>query len=275
MTGLARRIGWWRTLALHRFFPGVALRRNLARDKEDELELALLPALVDPARAALDVGANVGSYTAALIQLARHVIAIEPHPRMARILRAFPREQVSVHQVISSGTDGKAARLAVAVMDGREADTLAHVDDGSQAGETRLFEVQTATLDAITKASPTGFVKVDVEGHEFAVLDGAARLLTEDRPIWLIESEARHSQGAPFTLFERMEAASYHGLFAHEGQMHEVATFDLSMQDYSKLEGYARRREADYVNNFIFVPREREFGAIRAACDKLLAESAD
>lgn len=273
MSNLLAKLGWWRTLAFHRFFPGAALRRNLARDAENEIELALLPALVDPQRLAIDVGANVGSYTAALTPLAVRVIAVEPHPRLAGILRAFPSGKVIVKQVIASAINGETARLAVALVNGREADALAQVDDGAAKDGFRIYDVPTTTLDALA-TSPVGFVKVDVEGHEFAVLDGAARLLAEDRPIWLIESEARHADGAPFVLFERMRAVGYAGFFARRGAMHPVSAFDLSLQDMAKLEGYTRRDHADYVNNFLFIPQERDTDAIIAECEQLLDQAA-
>ncbi|MEM8726531.1 MAG: FkbM family methyltransferase, partial [Pseudomonadota bacterium] len=179
---LSQQLGWWRTLIIHRFFPSVALRRNLARDKEDEIELRLLPTLVDPNRIAIDVGANVGSYTAALNPFAAHVIAIEPHPRLAGILRAFPAENVTVKQAVASAPGIRQARLAVSLVNGREADALAQVDHGNSQENVRLYDVPAITLDDCAH-KPVGFVKIDVEGHEFDVLDGAARLLTEDRPI--------------------------------------------------------------------------------------------
>jgi FkbM family methyltransferase len=37
-----------------------------------------------------------------------------------------------------------------------------------------------------------GFIKIDVEGHELAVINGATTLLTTQRPLLLIEIEARH-----------------------------------------------------------------------------------
>ncbi|MEL6877077.1 MAG: FkbM family methyltransferase [Pseudomonadota bacterium] len=270
MSGLIQKLSWWRTLILHRFFPGVALRRNLARDKEDEIELRLLSALVDPKRLAIDVGANVGSYTAVLHTLAAHVIAIDPHPRLAGILRAFPAAKVTVKQAVASAPGTRQARLAVSLVNGREADALAQVDHGNSQENVRLYDVPAITLDECAHR-PVGFVKIDVEGHEFNVLDGAARLLTEDRPIWLIESEARHAEGAPFTLFARMEEAGYVGFFAAHGNMHPVSEFDLSMQDQAALIGYTKRAEADYINNFIFVPKERDAQAIMAECAKLLA----
>ncbi len=273
MSSIAQKLGWWRTLVLHRFFPSAALKRNLARDKEHEIELRLLPALVDPARAAIDVGANIGTYTAALMPLAHHVFAIEPHPRLAGVLRALPKDSVTVRQAIANAQGGGQAKLAVSLINGREADALAQVDSGKGNDQARLYDVATTTLDEVVRA-PVGFVKIDVEGHELTVLDGAVRLLSEDRPIWLIESEARHLEGAPFSLFERMEAASYAGFFARRGALHPISGFDLSMQDEAQLVGYAKRADANYINNFIFIPNERNAPAILDECEKLLHSTA-
>lgn len=273
MASLAQQIGWWRTLAFHRFFPGVALRRNLARDKEDEIELQLLPALADTQKLSIDVGGNAGSYTNALLPVSAKVVAIEPHPRLARLLRAFPADKVEVHQVIASSEAGGEIELEVDLAGARESDALGHVAQGKASANVRRYRVPAITLDQFAD-QPVGFVKIDVEGHEMAVIEGALQLLDKQRPILLVESEARHCEGAPFTLFEKLGQARYSGFFCARGRMRPVSEFELSLQDEGLLEGYARRDQSDYVNNFIFVPQERDMQAIMGDCEKLLQSPA-
>src|SRR5689334_10149908 len=60
-----------------------------------EAEFALLPRFVKPGDWALDIGANVGSYSkrlAALVQPEGHVIAVEPIVDSAEILMSFARQ---------------------------------------------------------------------------------------------------------------------------------------------------------------------------------------
>ena len=53
----------------------------------------------------------------------------------------------------------------------------------------------TLRLDDVT-ANPVGFVKIDVEGAEALVLSGAENLIRHGKPIFLIEIEERHREGA-------------------------------------------------------------------------------
>ena len=116
-----------RVIVFHRLFPGMALQRAMNRTHEDEIELRLLPVLADRNRVSIDVGANIGKYTAKLIPLSRRVIAIEPHPRLAHVLSAFPTDRVTVHQAIASQIAGQTLKLEVEQTRSGESDALGHV----------------------------------------------------------------------------------------------------------------------------------------------------
>ena len=267
MTGWLRAL---RTGLFHRLFPAHALRRALARDDEREVELRVLPALVDPARIAVDVGANVGLYTGALLPLCARVIAFEPHPRLARILRAFPRDRVEVRRELLSDRAGQDCALEVELAGHREMDALAHVATGAPRAGARRFAVRSATLDQLA-GEPIGFVKIDVEGHELAVLEGARGLIAAQAPVFLVEAETRHRAGAPGDVFAFFAGVGYSGFFLHAGQARAVAEYHPALQDEALLTGYRRREEAGYVNNFIFLPPGVEAGPVMAACAALLA----
>lgn len=259
-----------RVEAFHRFFPGAALRRALARDKERELEMRVLPLLVDADAIAIDVGANVGLYTGDLLQLARKVIALEPHPRLARVLGAFPADKVTVVRAIASDVAGQTLDLEVQISNFREMDALAAVVEGPSSGRTRRYRTVTTTLDDIGKER-VGFIKIDVEGHELKVLEGARGLLARDHPILLVEAEKRHRAGAPEDIFGFLVDRGYTGFFLSEGRARLAQEFDPAMQDEALLEGYERRELSSYVNNFIFIPPDRDCAAIMQACDERLA----
>ena len=50
------------------------------------------------------------------------------------------------------------------------------------------------STELVPQDSPISFIKCDVEGHEFAVLRGAERLLARSKPALLVEIEERHGQ---------------------------------------------------------------------------------
>lgn len=160
-----------------------------AKRAAGEVELARLPRWVPPGRPALDVGASRGVYTWFLRGLAPEVCAVEPNPRLAaRLARAFP--DVTVHAVALSDREGR-ARLRVPRLGRTPAEGWATLEGrtdfpGLGAAEVEEIEVPVTTLDRLALPD-VGFVKIDVEGHEAALLRGAVETLRRCRPVILLE----------------------------------------------------------------------------------------
>src|SRR5690349_14597453 len=92
-----RKPGWYMRLRY-------SARRAIweIRGDYEEPEYYLLPFLVDPDRAAIDVGGNYGSYAGKLAKLTRRVHCFEPNPDSATGLRARMPASVVVHQAAAS-----------------------------------------------------------------------------------------------------------------------------------------------------------------------------
>jgi hypothetical protein len=61
--------------------------------------------------------------------------------------------------------------------------------------------------------SDVAFIKIDVEGHEVAVLEGASDTIARNRPVLLIESEDRHRKNAVADVEVFLKQRSYAGFF--------------------------------------------------------------
>jgi len=217
-----------------------------------EADWLRLDQLVDRRRQAIDVGANVGLYAGRLAQLASHVHALEPIPWLADDLaRKLNPRRVTLHRVAASDQLGEAV-LRVPFVGERQEHGYATLEPGfAPEGSTReiTLTVPLTPLDTLLPAgrgAPIGFLKIDVEGHEMAVLRGASRILAQDRPVVLVESQAMQRAGAPFDVFALLAAAGYRGAFLHDGVERPVA--DFSLERHQQLAG------DDYVNNFVFRP---------------------
>ncbi len=131
----------------------------------------------------LDVGANVGSISLLLADRIDSAIMFEPNPVAAARAReniALNRLPFEIHEVAVSDVEG----------------TVEVEDAGGAAPCNRTvvgFETQVATrtvrrttIDEFLRGRPDlseiAAVKIDVEGHENAVLRGMRRLLQEKRP---------------------------------------------------------------------------------------------
>ena len=89
------------------FNPRQELKRVIARElRKGEPELRLLPDLVDPKRAAVDVGANRGVWTHQMAAICPRVYAFEPNPKMFAILDAARPSNAEARQIALSDRTG-------------------------------------------------------------------------------------------------------------------------------------------------------------------------
>jgi len=173
MSRLDRAIGLARSLAIYHAIP--FRQRRMRR---------LYSQFVGPGDLAFDIGAHAGNRVRALSAIGCRVVALEPQPDFARLLRTiFARSpRVEVVEAAVSDAVGRMAlsvsertptvtTLAAAWRDARGRDPgFAHVR------WDRRVEVETTTLDAlIARFGPPAFVKIDVEGAEPAVLGGLSQ----------------------------------------------------------------------------------------------------
>jgi len=184
--------------------------RRIARYQNGEPEWYLLADLVDRSRAAADVGANVGDYSGRLAQLCPRVHAFEPVPWLAdNLARKLPRN-VTVHRVALSDRAGE-AELRIPYRGDAQEHMCATLEAGNRLGEAKNVEVVTcevARLDDVLM-EPVGFIKIDVEGHELAVLRGATRVLREHRPTLVVESVRKNNPSAPHSVLQFMRNEGY------------------------------------------------------------------
>ncbi|MDP9005763.1 MAG: FkbM family methyltransferase [Actinomycetota bacterium] len=152
--------------------------RRTGRPYEERL-LRFLVALQGPSSGTVvDVGANIGNHTVFFARRGERVIAVEANPgALAYLERNVERyDDVVIWPVAAGASPGRG-----------------HVAAGStgQLGQSR-FEVDPAgpievvTLDSIDE--PVSILKVDVEGGEEAVLEGARQLIRRSRPVVVVES---------------------------------------------------------------------------------------
>lgn len=162
--------------------------------------LHLLPPGLGLAGLVVDVGANRGDFAAAVRQLESRsrVLCIEPVPANASALRRrFEGDpSITVSEVAASDQDGAAI---LHVTDTTELSSLLRPgkglsDYGAAARVIEEVDVTTTTLDALV-TSDVLVLKVDVQGHEAAVLRGAERTLGRTNVV-LIEATFRsHYEG--------------------------------------------------------------------------------
>lgn len=147
----------------------------------------------------LDIGANIGYYSLMFALRGYHVIAVEPMTRNRKALEATlclnPKLKSLITVVpaaLSSPGEAEGTRCVV-----RSTNDKINIGNGAmtcqgnpkfkpcEVGNSDCEEVPVKTLDTVlAELAPSGVgtVKMDVEGHECAVLQGGASLFTKYHP---------------------------------------------------------------------------------------------
>jgi FkbM family methyltransferase len=151
----------------------------------------LFSCLLGPGDRCIDVGANIGVHTVRLAKLVGaqgEVIAIEPDPELAQRARRnlAANDLANTRVVVAAATDQESEHLRL--YRPSAADT--------NKGRASLLELpyltgEAATVPGVTvdglRPGPVRLIKVDVEGHEAAVLAGAAAVIARDQPSVVFE----------------------------------------------------------------------------------------
>lgn len=228
--------------------PPVTIRLRAAF-KRHEMERALLPALCDPAKTGIDVGAALGAYTWPLSRLCKSCIAFEPNIAQAQYLRRAFGNTVRIENAALSNRSGE-IDLVIPQEGNKDLPGQATIDEEASliSKSVRRQKVIMRSLDSF-ELEPVGFIKIDVEGHELAVLEGAASLLRRDQPTLLIEIEERFAVGSIARVRNFLEPAGYQGWFLRGRCLYPIAGFDA--QEYQRMEEWGSI--ASYINNFVFI----------------------
>jgi FkbM family methyltransferase len=232
-----------------------------ARVKDQRLEVRVTRALVRRGDLVVDVGANKGAYVYWLrtrVGAAGRVLAYEPQPALATYLTlindAFGWTNVAVRQIALSNVQGKSGLF----VPGRGASPAASLEPNviSRMSGVRL-ETQTNTLDnELGKDGAPRFIKVDVEGHELAVFQGAETTLRQHKPHLLFECEERHlTKHSPRDVIAYLEGLGYEGYLLRGSELVPAAGFDPKVHQPRGAAGEQFWRRRDYHNNFLFVAR--------------------
>ena len=142
----------------------------------------------------VEVGANIGNH---VVWYVRHldparIYPVEPNPEALALLD---------QNIAANGIDGRIDRRGWGLGAGRGEGRFAAVtDDSDNLGATRLVVaedggIETRSLDALIGADRIDFIKIDAEGMELEVLDGAAGLIARDRPVIWIEVLRKNIMG--------------------------------------------------------------------------------
>jgi FkbM family methyltransferase len=213
-----------------------------------------------PALHFFDIGANKGEY---LFAAEKHlnpsqIHAFEPNPKLFdRLGTLFSK--TNVYPIALSDHNGS-AEFKIPTVNGHEDNTLGSLDTkGKLDNETsaELVVVNCRTLDSFAgenNLKKIDCIKIDVEGFEMAVMEGARHTISIHFPLLLVEIEKRHHPKK--TVLELIDEIKK---LAPEGKTYGVFYFDILQHRIVPVVAEPSQEKKDwgtrnYVNNFLFVP---------------------
>jgi FkbM family methyltransferase len=203
---------------------------------------------------AVDIGANLGEWTIPLaraVGAAGRVLAAEPAPRSAAALEATlaanALRQAEVVRCAVGDHDGS-IEFAVPIVTSVRIDTgTARL--GAAGVDHESFNVPLRSLDSL--AAERGFdrldlIKIDVEGHERQILDGARAVLDRYRPTLVIETGHEAEADRP-AIHDRLRGLGYRmlGILLDHG---------MAEADWDAYVAVAPPFHRDDAHNLLLVP---------------------
>lgn len=233
--------------------------------KELEPEINYLSHLIEPGKDSLDVGANVGYYSAYMAPCSRFVYTFEANRRI------IPFLQISLSAydncIVLPLAVGATPGTAVFYIPDKGPDPLQW--SGSGGFHTRLMDkrktaliampVRVVALDSF-QFDNVGCIKIDVEGSEYDVLAGANDTIKRNRPNIIIENEYRHNPECE-NVFTFLLQRDYQGYFIHRPtkRLLPFEKFSLKKDQKDLVDANLDITDPEnYIFSFIFVPKEKD-----------------
>ncbi|MES2565228.1 MAG: FkbM family methyltransferase [Bacteroidota bacterium] len=238
-------------------------RLNWKSLKKTELdaELLLLDFLLNKDSVFFDIGSNKGEYAYyAEKQIpAKNIYLFEPEKKLNKQLTSIFKN-CNVFDIAFS--DFKGSHLfKIPLINGVIDNCLSSLQvENKEDNETEaiVYEVKTDTLDNFTKSHKVkpDLIKIDVEGHELAVLKGGENYISQEHPTLIIEIEQRHHKTIAIEeVFESFKNKGYN-CFYYSKKKSQLFPFEEKRHLTNTKDFFGK---PDYINNYIFIHESNKF----------------
>jgi FkbM family methyltransferase len=225
-----------------------------------EIELHVVDHLCRPHQDSIDIGANDGCYIHVMKRHSRYVHAFEPIPWLAENLHKKFRYGVAIKQLALSNEPGKSV-LRLPIVNGHLVPGCSSISQEASEYYSQYQEipVQMERLDDVYNGN-VGFIKIDVEGHEESVLEGAKQTIARCQPRMLVEIDERLAHNGYEHISKFFRDLDYRGFLIVNRQVIGAERYDrATMQRPEDLPDLTARLEVRprftrYLHNFLFFP---------------------
>jgi len=224
-------------------------RLNRAIKNNYEKELSIINRFKDKSKSAVDVGVYRGVYSYKLSKEFKHVYAFEPNPLIYPFLKKNLTKIIKNLTLSNCALSNNAgiANLKIptrskSIFKGNVEELyklgLATIHKKNNFKKYKSINVTKNKLDDNLKDINIGFIKIDVEGHEKEVVEGAKNLIKKYKPVLLIEIEEKHNKKPVLETINFINSLGYSAFFCKNGQLYNVC----------------KLKNINKENNFFFLP---------------------
>ena len=217
------------------FTESFLLKKRLKRaiKKNYEKELNIVSMFSDLDKDAVDVGVYRGVYSYKLSQEFKHVYSFEPnsliYPFLKKNLSKIVKN-VTLYNCALSNQNG-IAKLRIPIRS--SSFFKSNYEELYQLGAASIHaknifdkyhsvEIKKTKLDDILIKKKIGFIKIDEEGHEKEVIDGAKEIININRPTLLVEIEQKHSKSLVIDTINYINQLGYNSFYLHDNKLVET-----------------------------------------------------
>ena len=158
----------------------------------------------------IDVGAATGMYSSHFAKHSKSVICFEAVPPVYEQLVKIKEKynNVITHNLAISDKEG--------LLDFYVDDKRLSNSSFQNLVEGQKIQVETKTIDSL-KLIDIGFIKIDVEGVELDVLNGASETIDEYKPTCMVEVYEKFNKYPVETTFDFFFSRGYRCFYNHKG----------------------------------------------------------
>src|SRR4051812_21376105 len=158
----------------------------------DQSRIEWLSRMTPPDGLFVDVGANIGLYTCAMANHLRDggaVIAVEPfEASVQRLERNLALNSQTNTVVVKAAASNSPGTLPLFEPPSRGAPSSGHLRVVDPGGWVKVGSTPKIRLDQVLGERQVDTLKIDVEGHEIAVIEGLGSVVDRCRPTLLCEA---------------------------------------------------------------------------------------
>lgn len=235
------------------FFPeGFLLKRRLQRSikRKDEQEINLVKKFIKSGTDSIDVGVYRGVYSYEMSKYSEKVHSFEPNPIIFKYINKNLKKFIkNIHLYnFALSNQNKTINLKIPIRNSNSNKEIfeeyyemgkATIHNENNFENYENFEIQTKKIDELSFDNKISFIKIDVEGHELEVIEGAKNTIKRDKPVLLVEIEKQYTKKEVAESINFINSLGYKSYFFNKKDL--KSTTELN--------------NLDLFNNFIFFPK--------------------